>query len=433
MRMTDVIAKKRDGHELSREEIYELVKGYTDGSIPDYQMAAWAMAVYFQGMTPRETADLTMAMVESGDQLDLSAIPGIKVDKHSTGGVGDKITLVVAPLVASAGIPVAKMSGRGLGFSGGTIDKLESFAGFQVELSQADFFRQVRDIGVAVIGQTGNLAPADKKLYALRDVTATVEAVPLIASSIMSKKIAAGADAILLDVKVGKGAFMKTLEEAETLARAMVAIGEQVGRKTVAVISDMNQPLGYAVGNALEVREAIDTLAGKGPDDLSELALTIGAHMLVLGQAEADFTAAYELLRQQLANGKALAKLAELVSAQGGRAEAVENPSLLPRSSHQIEVKCSQAGCISGIDAERIGHASVVLGAGRLTKGAPIDYAVGIVLSKKVGAEVAPGDTLAVIHANDLQLAETARQEVEAAFSIAAESVQTQPLIRKII
>jgi pyrimidine-nucleoside phosphorylase len=433
MRMVDIIAKKRDGKELSTEEIQFLVDGYTNGSIPDYQMSSWAMAVLFRGMTPRETGDLTMAMARSGEQLDLTSIPGVKVDKHSTGGVGDKTTLVVAPLVAAAGIPVAKMSGRGLGHSGGTIDKLESFAGFQVERTREQFFQQVRDIGVAVIGQSGNLTPADKKLYALRDVTATVEAVPLIASSIMSKKIAAGADAILLDVKVGKGAFMKTLEEAETLARAMVDIGSQVGRKTVAVISDMNQPLGFAVGNALEVKEAIATLAGNGPKDLTELALAIGARMLVLGGLASSVDEGRGRLEEIIASGKAVDKLAQMVEAQGGNKRDVYEPDRLPQAGLTAQVTAQQDGYLAGIDAETVGHASVVLGAGRLTKEMPIDLAVGIVLHKKRGDRVRAGEPLATLHANDERLLQDALKDVAEAFAYSSEQPPEQPLIYKIV
>ncbi|QRG69835.1 pyrimidine-nucleoside phosphorylase [Brevibacillus choshinensis] len=433
MRMVDIIAKKRDGVELTSDEIQFLVDGYTDGSIPDYQMSAWAMAVFFCGMTPRETGDLTMAMAGSGEQLDLSSLQGIKVDKHSTGGVGDKTTLVVAPLVAAAGIPVAKMSGRGLGYSGGTIDKLESFAGFAVERTREQFLQQVRDIGVSVIGQSGNLTPADKKLYALRDVTATVEAVPLIASSIMSKKIAAGADAILLDVKVGKGAFMKSLEEAETLARAMVAIGSQVGRKTVAVISDMNQPLGFAVGNALEVKEAIETLAGKGPRDLTELALAIGSRMLVLGGLVSDEQEGRARLTEIMATGKAVEKLAEMVEAQGGDKRDVYDTGRLPKATIIHEVVAAEDGYLTAIDAEAVGHASVVLGAGRLTKEMAIDLAVGLVLHKKRGDQVKAGDVLMTIHANQNDLLQSALRELEGAFAFSTQPPTDQPLIYKII
>jgi pyrimidine-nucleoside phosphorylase len=433
MRMVDIIAKKRDGYELTTEEIQFLVKGYTDGSIPDYQMSAWAMAVLFRGMSPRETADLTMAMAGSGEQLDLSSIPGIKVDKHSTGGVGDKTTLVVAPLVAASGIPVAKMSGRGLGHSGGTIDKLESFAGFQAERTREQFLQQVRDIGVSVIGQSGNLTPADKKLYALRDVTATVEAVPLIASSIMSKKIAAGADAILLDVKVGKGAFMKTQEQAEALARTMVEIGGQVGRKTVAVISDMNQPLGRAIGNALEVKEAIETLSGNGPEDLTELALTIGAHMLVLGGLVSEVSEGRTKLEEIMRSGKAVEKLAQMVKAQGGDERDVYEPSRLPKAKLAWELTAQQSGYLCGIDAEMVGHASVVLGAGRLTKEMPIDLAVGIILHKKSGEPVREGEPLATIYANDERLLEQAKRELKEAFSYSETAVALCPLIYNII
>lgn len=433
MRMVDLIAKKRDGGEHTPEEIRFIVKGYTDGSIPDYQISAWAMTVYFCGMNAQETAELTLAMAESGDQFDLRAIPGIKVDKHSTGGVGDKTTLVVAPLVAACGIPVAKMSGRGLGHSGGTLDKLESIAGFQVERTRDQFLAQVAQIGLSVIGQTGNLTPADKKLYALRDVTATVEAVPLIASSIMSKKIASGADAIILDVKVGKGAFMKTLEQAETLAQAMVEIGQQVGRQTMAVLSDMNQPLGFAVGNALEVKEAIETLSGKGPADLTDLALTIASHMLVMGGLSKSAGAARERLISAIESGEALNKLRQMVEAQGGDVRMLDNPLLMPQASIKHELKAAQSGWIAAIDAERIGHASVMLGAGRLTKDAPIDLAVGILLTKKIGDRVEAGDVIAVIHANDEQLLQSAIIETEAAYVYAQEVVKIKDLIYKVI
>ena len=433
MRMVDLIAKKRDGGELSTEEIRFLVDGYTNGSIPDYQMSAWAMAVFFRGMTPRETGDLTMAMAGSGEQLDLSSLPGIKVDKHSTGGVGDKTTLVVAPLAAAAGIPVAKMSGRGLGFSGGTIDKLESFAGFQVERTREQFLQQVKEIGVAVIGQSGNLTPADKKLYALRDVTATVEATPLIASSIMSKKIAAGADAILLDVKVGKGAFMKSLEMAEELARTMVEIGRQVGRKTVAVISDMNQPLGFAVGNSLEVQEAIRTLSGKGPADLTELALEIGGRMLVLGGLVSDVEAGRARLADLIASGKAVDKLAEMVAAQGGDKEQVYDPARLPQARFRHELTAAASGYVSEIDAEAVGRASVVLGAGRMTKEMPIDLAVGMVLHKKQGDPVRAGEVLATLHANQEDLLQAALGELEKAFRIGPDQPARTKLIYQIV
>ncbi|NGQ94655.1 pyrimidine-nucleoside phosphorylase [Brevibacillus sp. SYP-B805] len=429
MRMVDLIADKRDGKEHSPEEIRFIVKGYTEGSIPDYQMSAWAMAVVLRGLTPRETAELTMAMAASGEQLDLSGIPGVKVDKHSTGGVGDKTTLVVGPLVAAAGIPVAKMSGRGLGHTGGTIDKLESIAGFQVERTREQFLAQVRDIGIAVIGQSGNLTPADKKLYALRDVTATVESVHLIASSIMSKKISAGADAILLDVKVGSGAFMKTVEAAEELARTMVEIGRQVGRKTVAVLSDMNQPLGYAVGNALEVREAIACLSGKGPDDLTELALTIGAHMLMLAGRHETFAQAREHLQELLESGAAKEKFRQLIAAQGGDTRVVDDPSLLPEAAYKLDVLAEQSGFIAKIDAEKIGRASVVLGAGRLTKEMEIDLGVGILLNGKVADPVTAGSRLATVYANSPESAETARREIMAAIEISAEPVERPNLL----
>ncbi|HSJ38482.1 MAG TPA: pyrimidine-nucleoside phosphorylase [Planococcus sp. (in: firmicutes)] len=405
MRMVDLIEKKRDGFELSTEEIQYIVTDYTAGDIDDYQMSAFLMAVYFQNMTDRERADLTLAMAASGDQIDLSAIDGIKVDKHSTGGVGDTTTLVLGPLVAACGVPVAKMSGRGLGHTGGTIDKLEAIEGFHVELSTEDFIKQVNDIGVAVIGQSGNLTPADKKLYALRDVTATVNSIPLIASSIMSKKIAAGADAIVLDVKTGEGAFMKTAEDAEELAHAMVGIGNATGRKTMAIISDMSQPLGFAIGNALEVKEAIETLQGNGPEDLTELCLVLGSQMVVVGGKADDLDEARKMLEEVINNGKALEVFRQFIKAQGGNPAVVDDVSLLPQAKYVKEVPSQQEGYISFMEADEIGTAAMVLGAGRATKDSEIDLAVGIVLHKKVGDFVKKGEALATIHSNTEDLA----------------------------
>lgn len=400
MRMVDIIEKKRDGKELTTAEINFFIEGYTKGDIPDYQASALAMAIYFQDMNDRERADLTRAMVESGDTIDLSGIEGIKVDKHSTGGVGDTTTLVLAPLVASLGIPVAKMSGRGLGHTGGTIDKLESIAGFHVELTREQFIDLVNRDKVAVIGQSGNLTPADKKLYALRDVTGTVNSIPLIASSIMSKKIAAGADAIVLDVKTGDGAFMKTQKDAEELAHAMVRIGNHVGRKTIAIISDMSQPLGFAIGNALEVKEAIETLQGKGPKDLTELVLTLGSQMVILAGKAKTSEEAKEMLLDAIHSGKALAKFKDFLTNQGGDASIVDDLTKLPQAKYKIELPAKQSGYISRMVADEIGVASMILGAGRATKEDVIDLAVGLVLHKKVGDKVEEGESILTIYSN---------------------------------
>ncbi|MDI4645417.1 pyrimidine-nucleoside phosphorylase [Cohnella hashimotonis] len=434
MRAVDIIRKKRFGGELTEQEIGFLIKGLVDGAIPDYQISAWAMAVCYMGMTDKETAALTLAMANSGDTVDLSSIAGVKVDKHSTGGVGDKTTLIVAPLVAACGVPVAKMSGRGLGHTGGTIDKLESIPGFRTELSRDDFFAQVEDIGVAVIGQSGNIAPADKKLYALRDVTATVESIPLIASSVMSKKIAAGADAILLDVKTGDGAFMKTPEDAAKLAAAMVAIGNQVGRQTVAVISDMDQPLGRTIGNALEVREAIEVLRGEGPEDLREVSLVLASHMLVLGGIAGDTDAARRMLETAISSGEALRKFAAFVTAQGGDPAVTEDLSRLPQAPLRVPVSSAEAGYVLGIEAEAIGLAAMTLGAGRATKDDEIDYAVGIELAAKPGDFVREGDLLATLYvrADDMR-AESAVQSVRAAYRLGVEQGEPRPLLHGIV
>lgn len=400
MRMVDIIAKKRDGKELTTEEIKFFINGYTDGSIPDYQVSALAMATFFKDMTDRERADLTMAMVESGETIDLSAIEGIKVDKHSTGGVGDTTTLVLGPLVAALDVPVAKMSGRGLGHTGGTIDKLEAVEGFHVEITKEQFIDIVNRDKVAVIGQTGNLTPADKKIYALRDVTGTVNSIPLIASSIMSKKIAAGADAIVLDVKTGAGAFMKTEEDAKELAHAMVRIGNNVGRQTMAVISDMSQPLGFAIGNALEVKEAIDTLKGEGPEDLTELVLVLGSQMVVLAKKANTLEEAREMLIEVMKNGKATAKFKEFLSNQGGDSSIVDNPEKMPQAKYVIDVPAKTSGVISNIVADEIGIAAMLLGAGRATKEDEIDLAVGLMLRKKVGDAVKEGEPFVTIYAN---------------------------------
>ena len=393
MRAVDLIQKKRDGQELTANEIKWLVEGYVAGTVPDYQMSAFAMAVYFKGMTTREISDLTMNMVKTGQEFDLSAIEGIKVDKHSTGGVGDKVTLILAPLVASFGVPVAKMSGRGLGHTGGTLDKLEAIKGYQVERSQEDFIRQVQDIGVSVIGQSDQLVKADKLLYALRDVTATVDTIPLIASSVMSKKIAAGADAILLDVTVGEGAFMKTVEEARELAQTMVDLGKAVGRKTVAVITDMSQPLGRAIGNRLEILEAIEILQGKGREDISHFICELAQIMLSL----ADVEKTVEEVRQHLDNGQALAKFEEMVAAQGGDLEDLYRPVNV---AHVVEIPAQETGVISALPAMEFGLYAMRLGAGRAVKSDPLDYETGIVFEKKVGDSVQKGEIVAKVYTN---------------------------------
>ncbi|MCG2339950.1 pyrimidine-nucleoside phosphorylase [Staphylococcus epidermidis] len=404
MRMIDIIEKKRDGKSLTKEEIEFFVNGYTHEEVPDYQASSLAMAIFFQDMNDEERAALTMSMVNSGEKIDLSDINGIKVDKHSTGGVGDTTTLVLAPLVAAVGVPVAKMSGRGLGHTGGTIDKLESVKGFNVEISEKDFIKLVNDNQVAVIGQSGNLTPADKKLYALRDVTGTVNSIPLIASSIMSKKIAAGADAIVLDVKTGSGAFMNTLDDAEALAHAMVRIGNNVGRNTMAIISDMSQPLGNAIGNALELKEAISTLKGNGPKDLTELVLTLGSQMVVLAEQATSLDEARQMLIDAIKTGKALNKFKTFLSNQRGDDSIVDSPEKLPSAKYQVEFKAKKDGYITEIIANEIGVASMMLGAGRQTKEDVIDLGVGIVLNKKVGEHVEKGENILTIHTNTKEI-----------------------------
>lgn len=404
MRMVDIISKKRDGHVLTKEEIDFVIEGYTKGDIPDYQMSALAMAIYFQDMNDQERADLTMAIVNSGDTLDLSAIEGIKVDKHSTGGVGDTTTLVLAPLVAALDIPVAKMSGRGLGHTGGTTDKLEAISGFKTEIDKETFIRLVNTDKVAVIGQTGNLTPADKKIYALRDVTGTVNSIPLIASSVMSKKIAAGSDAIVLDVKTGAGAFMKNIEDAEELAHAMVKIGNKVNRRTMAIISDMSQPLGNAIGNALEVKEAIDTLKGEGPEDLHELVLVLGSQMVVLANKANTLDEARVLLEEVMKNGKATDKFKVMLRNQGGDDSVVDHPEKLPTAKFKVELPAKKSGYVSEIVADEVGIVAMLLGAGRSTKDDQIDPSVGLVLHKKVGDAVKEGESLLTIHANSENL-----------------------------
>ncbi|MBB5147732.1 pyrimidine-nucleoside phosphorylase [Ureibacillus thermosphaericus] len=432
MRMVDIIEKKRDGKELSTEEIQFFVKGYTEGSIPDYQAASLLMAIYFQDMTEKERTDLTMAMVESGDTIDLSAIQGIKCDKHSTGGVGDKVTICLSPMVAACGVPVAKMSGRGLGHTGGTIDKLESIPGFQVELSSGEFIQQVNNIKMAVVSQSGNLTPADKKIYALRDVTGTVPSIPLIASSIMSKKIASGADAIVLDVKVGEGAFMKTVEEAEKLAHAMVKIGNQLGRRTIAILSDMSQPLGYAVGNALEVKEAIEVLKGNGPEDVKELCLTLGSQMVYLSGKAQTLKEARTKVENVLANGKALEVFKTFIASQGGNPSIVDDPTLLPQAKFQVEIPATESGYVEKIIANEIGVAAMILGAGRATKDSEIDLSVGIVINKKVGDYVEKGEPLATIHSNRENINEI-KERIYSNIFISNQKVEAPSLIKGIV
>ncbi|MCI8968507.1 MAG: pyrimidine-nucleoside phosphorylase [Lachnospiraceae bacterium] len=433
MRMYDLIMKKRNGGALTGEEICFMVQGYTRGEIPDYQMSAMMMAIYFRGMDADETLALTMEMAHSGDMLDLSDIHGVKVDKHSTGGVGDKTSLALTPMVAAAGVTVAKMSGRGLGHTGGTIDKLESFSGFSTAITEQQFKENVNRIGIAIMGQTADLAPADKKLYALRDVTATVDNMSLIASSIMSKKLAAGADAIVLDVKTGSGAFMKTQEDSFALAREMVRIGNGAGRKTIAVVSDMDQPLGCAVGNALEVREAVDTLRGCGPEDFVELCLTLGSYMLVAGGEAATEEEAEQILREVIENGSALDKLAEFIAAQGGDRELVYHPEKLPQASITQEIESPADGYIQRIVCDEIGICSLILGGGRETKESAIDLSVGLVLHKKVGDAVKKGESLATIHANDQAKLDMAKERFLQAYTIASDPVEKKPLIKGIV
>lgn len=433
MRMYDVILKKRNNLELNKEEIDFFINGFTEGTIPDYQASALLMAIYFNGMNKRETADLTMAMAKSGDRLDLSKINGIKVDKHSTGGVGDKTTILLAPMVASCGVPVAKMSGRGLGHTGGTIDKLESIPGFSVSIPEEQFINNVNKLGLALVAQTGCLAPADKKIYALRDVTTTVDSIPLIASSIMSKKIASGADAIVLDVKVGDGAFMKDEESATLLAREMVEIGNNVGVKTIAVISDMNQPLGYAVGNSLEIIEAINTLKGNGPLDLLELCFALGSNMLLLAKRVDTLEEGRALLKENIDNGNALNKLKEFVLAQGGDISYIDDTSKFESAKYKIEVIAESNGMVTKINAQEVGIIAMEIGAGRATKEDKIDLSVGIVFNKKCSDKVKEGDILAVIYANDKDKGEKARQKLLKNIIIGDSLEKDIPLIYKTI
>ena len=433
MQATDVIAKKRDGLALTEKEIRFFIQGYVEGEIPDYQAAAWAMAVLLQGMAPKETTILTRAMVDSGETIDLSEVAPIVVDKHSTGGVGDKTTLAVVPMVAAAGLPAAKMSGRGLGFSGGTLDKLESIPNFQVSLTRDEFLTNVRENGLVVAGQTANLVPADGKLYALRDVTATVPSIALIASSIMSKKIAGGAQAIVLDVKVGKGAFMETLGKARELAQRMIQIGDGMGRRVTAVLSNMDQPLGKAVGNALEVKEAIDTLKGNGPQDFTEHCLAIGSEMLLLGKKADTPEEARDTLSQILEDGRALDKFRTLIEAQEGEPQVIEDPSRLPRAPIKEEVPAPRDGFIKGLDAREVGLTAVDLGAGRRKKGEDIDHAVGVVLGPKVGDRVNEGETLLTIHARDNKSLERARSRLLEAYTWSDSPVPQPPLIYETI
>ena len=433
MRMIDIITKKRDNLPLSREEIEFFVEKYTKGEIPDYQASALTMAIYFNKMNEEETANLTMAMARSGDMLNLDKIQGIKVDKHSTGGVGDKTSLVLAPMVAALGVPVAKMSGRGLGHTGGTIDKLESFPGFVTAISEDTFTDNVNKIKIAIAGQTGNLAPADKKLYALRDVTATVENISLIASSIMSKKIAAGADVIVLDVKTGSGAFMKTPEKSLELAKEMVKIGTNVGRKTMAVVSNMDEPLGFAVGNALEVIEAINTLNGNGPDDLYELCLELGSHMVVGAGITDNADKARKMLAKTIEDKSALKKLEEFVKAQNGNSNAVYDTLLLPKASIVEEIKSEEEGYVNGIVCDKVGVTAMVLGGGRENKDSVIDLAVGIVLNKKVGDYVKKGETIATFYANDADKLSEAKNRFRDAYIISGTQGKKMPLIQYIV
>lgn len=428
MRMYDLISKKKYGKELSKEEIEAMIEGYVNGEIPDYQMSAMLMAIYFQGMTPAETGNLTIAMAKSGDIIDLSQIEGIKVDKHSTGGVGDKTTLIIGPIVAACGGKVAKMSGRGLGHTGGTIDKLEAIPGYQIEISEKRFIDIVNEVGVSVVGQTGNLAPADKMLYALRDVTGTVDSIPLIASSIMSKKLAAGCDCILLDVKTGSGAFMKTVDDSIELAKAMVEIGEHASKKTIAIITDMDIPLGHNIGNSLEVIEAVETLKGNGPEDLTEVCKILASNMLYMA-GKGSMEECEKLVEESITSELALQKFAEMVKAQDGDDSVILDTNNFKKAPYIHEVKAAKGGYISHIDTEKCGISSMLLGAGRETKDSVLDYSSGIVLKKKTGDKVNEGDVLAVLHASNEELFEKAEEVLLDSYSLTAEVVITRPLV----
>ncbi|CCY03927.1 MAG: pyrimidine-nucleoside phosphorylase [Eubacteriales bacterium] len=428
MRMYDIIKNKRDGGKLSKEEIDFFVKGYTAGEIPDYQASALCMAIYFRGMDDEETTNLTLAIAASGDKVDLSGINGVKVDKHSTGGVGDKTSLIIAPIVASYGVKVAKMSGRGLGHTGGTIDKLEAIDGYQTSIDKKEFFRIVNEVGVSIIGQSGNLAPADKKLYALRDVTATVDSLPLIVSSIMGKKLAAGADCILLDVKTGSGGFMKTLEDSTKLAKSMVEIGHLAGKKVIALITDMDVPLGKAIGNSLEVIEAVETLKGEGPEDLTEICIDIAANMLYMA-GKGTVKECEALAKKAIADGSALQTLVKMVHAQGGNEKLLLDTSLFKKAAYDYEVKAPKTGYIEHVDTESYGMASLALGAGRAKKEDPIDYSAGITLEKKTGDFVKEGDVIAVLHTNKPESVKEAEERILKATEISSEPVEKKPII----
>ena len=432
MRMVDIIIKKKENKELTKEEISFFVKGFTSGEIPDYQASALAMAICFNGMNKKEIGILTDQMLHSGDTIDLSGIEGKKVDKHSTGGVGDKTSLVLGPLVASCGVKLAKMSGRGLGHTGGTLDKLESIPGVTIEIEEKDFFKQVNEIGIAIVGQTGTLVPCDKKLYALRDVTGTVESVPLIASSIMSKKLASGSDTILLDVKFGSGAFMKDLDSARVLARTMVDIGDELHRDTRAILTDMNQPLGLAIGNNLEVIEAINTLNGHGPSDLVELCINAGSIMLVQAGRVETIEEGKTLLEENIKNGKALEKLAQMVKAQGGDESYIYDPSKFEKAKYVIEVKAEKTGYVKEINALEIGEAAMKLGAGRATKEDVLDFAAGIILNKKVGSKVEVGDTLCRVYSNKENI-DSILLETLNAFKLQDTELETFPIIYEVV
>ena len=429
MRMYDLILKKRNGQPLTESEINFFIQSYSQGTIPDYQASAMLMATYFSGMDDTEIFALTKAMIESGDTIDLSAIHGVKVDKHSTGGVGDKTTIALAPLVAAAGIPVAKLSGRGLGHTGGTLDKLESFKGFSYELSEEQFMESVNTVGVAIAGQTANLCPADKKLYALRDVTATIESIPFIVGSIMSKKLSSGSDAIVLDVKTGSGAFMKSVDEAFELAEKLVDVGERMGKRIVAVVPDMSQPLGHTIGNSLEVQEAIETLKGKGPQDLQDLVIHLGGHMLALGNAAENFEDGMEKISQLIDSRAGVGKLKELVANQGGNPDWVDDYGLWPQAQKTLEIKAEKSGYIKEITAEKMGTASMKLGAGRETKESVIDLTAGIELVKKTGEKIEQGEAIAILHAADENLFPASIKSVNAAFEISEQPVSPPRLI----